>query len=302
VGSQKAQLTWLDRGGRKLGAVGDPQHLWAFFRLSPDGRKVAADVFDISTGNTDIWFYEVSTGAAERVTFEPGGEYQPVWSPDGTRLAFGSAQIRTPQLRMKSVTDHGAGESFPADGFQMPSDWTPDGRWIVYGEFGNAHAEIWAASVAQRQVMPLLQTQFDNMNPAISPTQDYLAFSTNETGRPEVYAQRLETGDSPKLSGERMQVSHEGGRIPRWSRDGKELFFLSPDDRIMATAVRPGAVFGPPTPLFRLPLSSPSMSPNSDLYDVSPDGQRFLVPIREAAGVPLQVVVNWQAEQAELKR
>src|SRR5207249_2651753 len=81
IGSQKAQLTWLDRAGRKVGVCGDPQHLWAFFRLSPDGRRVGADVFDISTGNTDIWVYEVATGAAVRVTFEPGGEYQPVWSP-----------------------------------------------------------------------------------------------------------------------------------------------------------------------------------------------------------------------------
>jgi len=151
TGSPRAQLTWLDRHGRQTGVLGEPQHIWGFFRLSPDGRKVAADVFDTSEGATQIWVYDVSTGAGERVTFESNFEGQPVWSPDGRRLAYCSAQQNTPpQLRMKRVTDHGAGERFPATVFQTPYDWSSDGKWVIYTEGGKPPQEIWAASVADR--------------------------------------------------------------------------------------------------------------------------------------------------------
>ena len=142
-----------------------------------------------------------------------------------------------------------------------------------------------------------MQTQFDSSYPALSPDQAYLAFSANDTGRSEIYLQRFYGGDSPKLSGERRRVSHEGGNGARWRRDGKEIFYLSEDRQIMAVAVKPGAEieFGSPTALFRLPTSYRSLAPLTVGYEVSPDGQRFLVPVRKTAGAPLQVVVNWQA-------
>lgn len=298
TGRQEAQLTWFDRGGHETSVLGDPQDFLGVFRLSPDGKKLAADFFDFNTGGTSIWTYDLSQNTHERVTFDLGGQSSPVWSPDGTRLAFGAGQAGPPQLRVKALSDRGSGETFPAGVFQQPQDWSSDGRWIFYTTTGgDTNGEIWVASVADRKIMPLLQTRFDSAFPALSPNREYLAFSANDTGRSEIYVQRFEASDSPKLAGSPQRVSRNGGNGPRWRRDGKELFFLSPDRWLVAVAVKPGnpTEFGPPTNLFRLPTSYRSLAPVTRSYEISPDGQRILVPVRKAIGAPLQVVVNWQA-------
>jgi eukaryotic-like serine/threonine-protein kinase len=303
TGSQEAHITCFDRSGRESGTVGDPQDFWNILRASPDGKKLAADVFDFSTGGGDIWAYDLSQGTAERVTFGPasgapisGG---PVWSPDGTRIAFSSATARVaPQLRMKALTDRGSGEQFPSGPFQSPTDWSSDGRWIFFVTSGGEYnGEIWLASVNNRKLMPLLQTPFDNAWPTLSWDREYLAFSANDTGRHEIYIQRFQGGDSPNLIGERRRVSRSGGTFPCWRRDGKELFFFSSDRQIMAVAVKPApeADFGPPTVLFRLPLTHPSLAPSPRPYEVSPDGKKFFAAIPKGGSQPLQVVVNWQA-------
>ena len=144
--------------------------------------------------------------------------------------------------------------------------------------------------------MPLLKTAFDSSYAALSPSGELLAFSANDTGRSEIYVQRFQGGDSPKLVGDRRRVSRDGGNGARWRRDGKELFFLSRNRQVMAvTAPATGIEFGPPAALFRLPTAYHSLAPVTVGYEVSPDGQKFLVPMRKAAGAPLQVVVNWQA-------
>jgi len=196
------------------------------------------------------------------------------------------------------VSDPGGGEGFPPGGFQFPGDWSADGRWIFYQtNGGEANGEIWVASGADRKLAPLLQTKFDSAFPTLSPNQTHLAFSANDTGRSEIYVQRFQGADSPKLVGERRRISHNGGNGPRWRRDGKELFFLSPDRQIMAVTVTPGTEteFGPPAALFQLPTSYRTLAPIMLGFEVSPDGQQFLVPVRKAVGAPLQVVVNWQA-------
>jgi eukaryotic-like serine/threonine-protein kinase len=299
TGSQQAHITWFDRSGRESGTVGDPRDFWGILRASPDGKKLATDVFDFSTGGSDIWVYDLSQGTAERVTFghSSGG---PVWSPDGTRIAFGSATaLVAPQLRMKALSDRGSGEQFPSGPFQSPTDWSSDDRWIFFVTSGGEYktGEIWLASVKDRKLMPLLQTPFDNAWPTLSWDREYLAFSANDTGRHEIYVQRFEGGDSPKLVGERRRVSRGGGKFPCWRRDGKELFFLSPDRQIMVVAVKPGIEtgFAPPAALFRLPLTHPSLAPSPRPYEVSPDGRRFFAAIPKGASAPLQVVVNWQA-------
>jgi len=202
---------------------------------------------------------------------------------------------------VKAVTDRGSGEGFPpSDTIQLPTDWSSDGRWIFYQtSVGQVNSEIWLASPADRKTMPLLQTRFDNVAPALSPNREYLAFSASDTGRHEIYLQQFRKGDPPKLIGDRRRVSRNGGTLPQWRRDGKELFFLSPDRHLMAAvAVNRGAEIeiGPPGALFQLPTFSSRVNEVWPGYEVSLDGQRFLVPIQKAASPPLQVVVNWQAE------
>jgi Tol biopolymer transport system component len=278
--------------------VGDPQDFFQAFRISPDGRKLAADIADFGSGGTDIWIYDLSQTTVERVTFEPGSETWPVWSPDGTRFVYASAQTGPPQLRVKTVGDRGSGEAFQPGPFQIPVDWSSDGRWILYETTGgDGNGEIWVASAVDRKVMPLLKGQ--SRSPALSPNREYLAFAATETGSSQVYVQRFEDADAPKLSGERLRVSRDGGTVPRWRRDGKELFFLSPDPerRLMAVALKQGKgggiELGTPTALFRVPASTLGLGNVG--YEPSPDGQKFLVPIRKAGSAPLQVVVNWQS-------
>jgi eukaryotic-like serine/threonine-protein kinase len=298
TGLPKLQLAWVDRSGRRLSNLGDPQNILVSFRLSLDGKKLAFDAWDVSKGSADIWVYDLSKNTAERVTTEPGMEIHPVWSPDGTRLAFGSGQSGVPGLllKVKGLAERGNWEAFPRgdQNFQSPTDWSPDGRWISYQTFNE---EIWLASVADHKMIPLLQTGFGIQQAVFSPNREHVAFATNENGPWEIYVQRFEAGDSPRVAGSRLRVSHNGGRFPQWRRDGKELFFLSPERQIMAVAVQQGAEigFGPPTALFTLPPSSPSLASEGYGYDVNADGQKFLV-LSGGAVAPLQVVVNWQAE------
>lgn len=307
TGSQKAQLTWLDRNGNDVGAIGEPQDYWGTFRLSPDGNRLAADVLDFDTGNVDVWVYDLSQGAtAERITFRTGNF--PLWAPDGKRLAFQtSLGGRGLRLRTKAVGDAGNGEEFGtgesiqvSGSIQLPTDWSSDGRWIFYQTSASGvNAEIWLASLADEKTSPLLQTHFDTVSPALSPNREYLAYSANFTGRHETYVQRFQEDDPPKLIGDRHRVSRNGGRFPRWRRDGKELYFLTPDRHLMAATVRQGAQIEitPPTTLFQLPTSfraaAAEVAPG---YEVSMNGQRFLAPIRKAVSSPLQVLVNWQTE------
>ena len=296
-GGQTAQLAWVDRSGQGAVALGSPRDFLANIRLSPDGRRVAADILDASSGNSDIWTYDLEQGTYERTTFNPGGEYVPVWSPEGTRIAFGAARAGPVQLRVKAASDRGDGEGFQGAGQQFPNDWSGDGRWILFATSGgDVKGEIWLASVADRKFRPLLQSAFDTRFPTLSPNQQLLAFSVNDTGRTEIYVQRFEGGDSPKLTGERRRVSLNGGANPRWRRDGKELFFLSPERELMAAEVKPGTAveLGTPKALFRLPASYRSLAPGPPAYEASPDGKRFLV-LSRASSVQLHMVLNWQA-------
>jgi hypothetical protein len=201
---------------------------------------------------------------------------------------------------VKAESDHGSGEGFPqSDTIQLPTDWSSDGRWIFYQtSVAQVNSEIWLASAADRKIMPLLQTRFDCVAAALSPNRQHLAFSANDTGRHEIYLQRFQEGDPPKLIGDRRRVSRNGGTFPQWRRDGKELYFVSPDRHLMAVAVKPGAEIeiGPPDTLFRLPAVNSLVNEVWPGYEVSLDGQKFLVPFQKAASPPLQVVVNWQAE------
>jgi hypothetical protein len=302
TGPQKAQLTWLDRTGHELGAVGDPQDYWGTFRLSPDGKRLATVIFDFRNGSMDTWAYDLSQATAERITFGPGNGNSPIWSPDATRMAYTSSEGAPggPRLRVKAVADRGSGEGFPpSETVQLPTDWSSDGRWIFYQtSVTQVNSEIWLASATDHKLIPLLQTRFDCVSAVLSPNREYLAFSANDTGRHEIYVQRFQAGDPPKLIGDRLRVSRNGGTFPQWRRDGKELFFLSPDRHLMAVAVKPGAEIeiGSPGALFQLPPFSSRLNEIWPGYEVSLDGQKFLVPIRKAASPPLQVVVNWQAE------
>ena len=210
-----------------------------------------------------------------------------------------SVKVGAPQLRVLMPERPGEVVEYPPAAFQVPMEWSPDGRWIAYQTSGGAvPAEIWFASAGQdRKLYPVLRPPgFDASGPAFSPDGRYLAFACNETGRQEVYIQEIDLRTPPRLAGTRRRVSLNGGKAPLWRKLGGELFFLSLSQQMMSVRIKPEGQFGVPERLFELPPSVNSMDPMGTRYDADPAGTRFLIVRRIRGNSPhLQAILNWQA-------
>ena len=283
MGNADKQLTWFDRSGKSVGAVGMPTDIqWA--AISPDGATIATD--RIGQYGVDIWLHDLARGTETRFTFGQANEY-PVWSPDGSHIIWHS----TRDLNPHATAANGAGkeEVLNQDARQNRiDDWSRDGRYLIDEMTGpKTRNDIWVIPLfGDRQPFPYLNTEFNETNAKLSPNGQWLAYVSDESRRREVYVQTF-----PEHGG-KWQISTNGGNFPVWSRDGRELYFLSADNKMMAVEVKgSGAGFqaGVPKPLFTVPAQ--------EQYDVSKDG-RFLihVPVNQnATGVPITVVKNWQA-------
>jgi Tol biopolymer transport system component len=290
-GDSPTRLVWVGRGGGETGSVGTPA-LFYSPRLSPDGQRLAASVVDPKNGTNDIWIYDLARGASTRFTSDPGLENTPVWSPDGRRIAYAHDRDGAPHLFWKSLGDAGEGEMLtPSVGSpQSAFDFTPDGRLLLYTarEAKTGHDILTLQLDGERKSSAFLRTQFNENSARLSPDGRWVAYASNESGRYEVYVRPFPEGGAP------AQVSNAGGAAPRWRRDGRELFYvtLPPDQSVVAVPVGvEGGAFkaGAPAPLFKVELSGND-------YDVSADGQRFL--INTTAGVPptpLTVKTGWAA-------
>ena len=304
-----SQLVVYDRSGKALRNVGGVGNSWTP-RLSPDGRLVAVESIDPVSSNRDIWTYDVS-GAEPPVrrTFDPGEDYTPVFSPDGKRLAFasyrkglwfihertlaGSDEERVlaapPDARIPAGTAPSAAGQIVA-GSKFLTDWSPDGSFIAFnGSTRDTSDDMWRLSVADSKAEPLLRTPSSERDTAFSPDGRWVAYISAETGSAEVYVR------SYPGPGGKWQISTGGATQPRWSRDGRELFFLKTGLKLTAVAIRAGATFekGTPQELFQVS----SRRTNIPQYDVFPDGRSFIVNtvVTEKASTPLTLVQNWTA-------
>ncbi len=284
-GAGPGQLAWFDRSGKLLsrlppGSVGDNP------KLSPDGR-FALVVIVPPGGHPDIWLVDLARGASTRFTFAPGNNEWPIWSPDGKRVAYmGVSSDGKPGIYLKDA--NGAGQEqllLPGIG-KLPISWSPDGQSILFTE--NSKAFLLPLG-GERKPLPAAVPRLFSSQARISPGGKYVAFSSSESGRPEVYVQAMPPGVG------KWQISVNGGAQPNWRRDGKELFFLSLDLRMMAVDVTTGVPLnaGIPHELFQATMSGALLSH----YDVSADGQRFLIysPPASAENTPITVVLNWWA-------
>jgi Tol biopolymer transport system component len=240
------------------------------------------------TGTNDLWIYELSRDTSTRFTFEPGVENEAVWSPDGQRLAFAADRGGPPSLQLKELSDSGLGKRLtqPSRWVQNIYDWSPDGKFIIYGD-GEAKTsnDLWLLPMTgERKPTPFLRTNFNEVEARFSPNGRWVAYVSDESGRPEVYVRSFQG------AAEKWKVSSGGGELPRWRRDGKELFYLAPDHRLMAVTVKTEGAFevGNPAALFRV-------GEGLREYEIEASGQRFLVNIGAsgAQSLPLTVVVNW---------
>jgi len=293
AGKPTRQLVWMDRSGKTLGAVGEPAN-WGPPRISPDGQHIAVGKPDPATEKAVVWLLDAQ-GHASQLTELPGsGSVAPVWSPDGSRIAFANDQLGAFDLYVQPVTGQGKAELvYRTASAKHPDDWTHDGRFILFSEIKPGMSSgVWALSLPGRKAEAIVDTIHYEGFSALSPDGKWLAYQSDESGTDAVYVQPFDNGTSgtKKLS----TVSAGGGGLPRWRRDGGELYYMTQPGRIYAVAVHPTAgdfAFDPPRELFHTRPSPKSWN----LYDVSADGQRFLlnVPMEWPSGSPITVTTSW---------
>ena len=291
------QFVWFDRSGKETGRVSEPTGAAAGSTspsLSPDGRRVA--LTRTVARNTDVWILDLERSLFSRFTFDAAVDAWPVWSPDGATIAFNSNRSGVYDLYQKSATGVGSDELLLATPQNKgPVDWSPDGRFLLYRSPGATTGfDLWALPMfGDRKPFVVVQTNFEERDGQFSPDGKWIAYQSNESGQTQVLVQPF-PGPGGKL-----QVSADGGAQVRWRADGRELFYVSPDGRLMAVPIRPAAdrrslEAGAPVPLFATRIGGAAPGMNRQDYVVSQDGQRFLIDVPESVASPIAVVLNWK--------
>jgi serine/threonine protein kinase/Tol biopolymer transport system component len=288
VQAPERKLVWVNRNGAEE-LLAAEAHAYVVPRLSPDGRGLAVSITD---KEAQIWQYNFSRETLTRMTFEGNNNLVPVWTPDGKRIAFNSASNSI----LWQLADGSGGPERLTTGeyLRAPSSWSPDGQLLAFFEVNPVtQRDIWVLQMRDRKVQPFLRTQFDEAVPRFSPDGHWLAYISNESGRYEVYVQPY-----PGPGG-KWQISTDGGTEPVWNPNGRELFYRSGDKMMVVDiSTQSGFVAGKSRMLFERRYERASF-PSSN-YDVSPDGQRFLMikSVEQAETVPTQinVVLNWFEE------
>jgi Tol biopolymer transport system component len=290
--SAQSKLVWINRNGAEQ-PLAAPEHAYINPRISPDGRRVAVGIIE---QERQIWLYDVSRGTLTRLTFQGNNNLAPFWTPDGKRIAFTSNKEGPRNLFWQLADGSGGLERLAtSEDIQLPASWSPDGELLAFSDVNvSTGFDIWMLKLSDRKAQPFLETQFNESTPQFSPDGRWLAYVSDESGRKEIYVQPY-----PGPGG-KWQISTEGGVEPLWNRNGRELFYRS-GKKMMAVeiATKPSFSAGTPKRLFEggYQLLPGISTPN---YDVSPDGQRFLMlrPVGSAEAAPTQinVVLNWFEE------
>jgi dipeptidyl aminopeptidase/acylaminoacyl peptidase len=291
--SNPGRLTWFDRGGTPFESAG-PLGDYADFRLSPDQTRLAASVADPKTGFPDIWITDLTRSNSAPFTFGPSVNASPVWAPDAARIIFRTTRSGGfTEFYAKSAG--GGGKEEPvlsqtvtrASSFlssvMLLSDWSPDGRHLLFSAMTSSDYDLWLVPLAgDPKPVSFLSARGDQLHGNFSPDGRLVAYTSNESGRFEVHVQTF------PLTDRQWTVSTTGGYEPRWRADGREMYYLSADQKLMAVAVGPGPSFGAPKELFQARVAR-GVSLNRTHYVPSRDGQRFLIntPAGDAAIVPI---------------
>jgi serine/threonine protein kinase len=305
------QFVWFDRSGKEVGKAGDPTSAVGL-SISPDSRRVA--LHQQTNNNYDVWLLDLGRNVLSKFTFNAAVDGAPVWSPDSRTIVFKSNRNGVYDLYTKPATGQGSEDLLLAGGpDKQPLAWSPDGQFLLYqnadpktgldifglqmsGANGSPTGRSHQETDGDRKPFPVVRTNFDEDGAQFSPDGKWIAYQSNESGRYEIYIQAF---PGP---GDHTQVSTNGGAQVRWSRDEKELFYIALDGRLMAVPIHSASnsqavEAGSPVPLFITHVGGALTYPNNQQYDVSPDGQRFLMnTIIEEAPSPITVILNWKAQ------
>jgi eukaryotic-like serine/threonine-protein kinase len=291
IQSAQSRLVWVNRNGTEQ-PLAAPVRTYQFPRLSPDGRRVGVA---IAEQETQIWLYDLSRETMTRFTFEGNTNGNPTWTPDGKRIAFESNRKGPVNLFWQLADGSGGLERLTtSENFNAPSSWSPDAQLLAFIEANPTTGyDIWVLRMGDRKALPFLQTPFLESAPRFSPDGRWLAYISDESGHREIYVQPY------PAPGGKWQISTEGGTEPMWNPNGRELFYRS-GDKMMAVEItgQPSFFVGNPKVLFEGPYEpTPATFPD---YDVSSDGQRFLMlkasEQAHAAPTQINVVLNWFEE------
>ncbi len=294
-GVRSTQLTWHDRAGRVLGTVGPP----GAFRdpcLSPEGRRLVVSRTDPQTGTLDVWMMDLTREVPSRFTFHPLDEGTPLWSPDGTEILFFSNRDGGPNLHKKAASGAAAEDVVLSSNVsKYPTSWSRDGKYIIYANWDpKPKWDLWILPLQpQSKPFPYLQTDFDTFQAQFSPDSRWISYTSNESNRYQIYVQPFQ---GKAASGSKWPISTEGGSQASWRQDGRELYYIAADRKLMVVEIKPGATFDPGAPRALFQTQVPGLVDARNHYVASTDGQRFLINTitQESASWPVTVVLNWE--------
>ncbi|MBK5294888.1 MAG: serine/threonine-protein kinase [Acidobacteriia bacterium] len=294
------RLVWRDRSGKIVAESGQIQGDLQYPSLSPDGSVIAARGLEKGIRESDIWLHRTASAAKTRLSTNEGHDSRPIWTPDGKQIAYA---LSGPDGGYDIVLQNVSGTEPPVPItttklVEVPNHWSPDGQYLMYHVLHPKNGpDLWLLkrkSGGGFESAPFLQTPFSESEAQFSPDGRFVAYESDESGRFEIYLRNFPTGDR------KWKITHDGGTDPRWRKDGKDLFYVS-GNRLTAVAMTlsPEPATGAVTPLF----SDPELpSPRYHHYDVSPDGQRFVLPQRATGGEQppsaIRIVQNWFSEFA----
>ena len=290
---QTTRLTWHDRTGKPLEAITPPSG-YHEPSLSRDGTKLLYGRNDQGSPQ-DVYVQDLVRGSSTRLTFEPDSDNTAVFSPDETQIVFNSNRGGGNGMYRKSSTGAGTEELLVSDPFgAYPDSWSSDGKYLLYEKTGDSASRVglWILPMTgDPKPFPYLDSPFSEAHAQFSPDGRWIAYASDESGQSEIYVQSFPIG------GGKWQISNAGGDQPQWRRDGKELYYVAPDRRLMVAAVDAGTAFNAARPesLFETFVPLSGITDDRNNYVPAADGQRFLVNTLANAGIsqPLVLVVNW---------
>ena len=284
--TERSELAWFTRDGKNTGVLSDVRD-FGYLQLSHDDRRVAVSRMDEGSRNRDVWLYDTLRQAPSRLTYDPSDDFAAVWSSNGDRLVFAGHRQGDRALNLYVTSASGARDErrlLEREGLEIPTSWSLDGQFLLFQSEAPA-SDVFVLNLRDSEVTPFLDTRFAESSAQFSPDGRWVAYTSNQSGRTEVYVAPF------RRPGQVVTISTDGGGSPRWRHDGRELFYIGRDNMLMAATVRPtesSIEVSDTVSLFRA-----SFRPTALPYAVTSDGRFLVIRSIDEPTRAINLVVNW---------